>query len=225
MDNEPEVIRRDMAETRAALADKLETLENKVVGTLEGANAAVHETVETVASSVQETVATVKGTVADAVDTVKETLDLRLQVRRHPCLMTGAAVAVGYMAGSLLGSRTSGRWQPGYLHQPLESPWPDGHRPQAMLEDLQSSRGVSHSTKHKAAGLFAPEVAQLKGLAVGFLVGAVRDAVSEALPDSMRPKFQETLDSVTQKLGGEVINGPVLEFKNGRSTTGHASSV
>src|SRR5437762_1903548 len=107
MDNEPEVIREQMAETRASLADKIESLEGKVVGTVQDATCAVSDTVENVKEAVQETVTSVKDTVSDTVEGVKESLDLRRQVDRHPCLMMGAAVAVGYIGGSLLSRSTS----------------------------------------------------------------------------------------------------------------------
>jgi len=86
VDNELEVIRHQMEETRSSLADKLETLENEFRGTVEEATSAVSTTVE----AVQETV-----------ETVKETFDLRTQVERHPWPLMAGAVATGYVAGCL----------------------------------------------------------------------------------------------------------------------------
>jgi len=63
-------IQREMEATRAALTDKLETLEQKVVGTVEDVTSATSQTVE----SIKETVATVQETVKDTMSSVNETV-------------------------------------------------------------------------------------------------------------------------------------------------------
>jgi hypothetical protein len=221
MDNEPEVIREQMAGTRASMADKLETLEEKVVGAVEGATTAVSETVANVKDAVQETVSTVKETVSETVEGVKEAFDLRRQVERHPCLMTAAALAVGYVAGSLTrpSKQRASRWRGGQRPLPPEgSDWGDGHlktRPilpphEGALPAARSPAEEPIATKPSWAGVLAPELAKFKGMAIGYLMGAVRDAMSEALPPGMRDQIHETMDSITHKLGGEPVRGPVL---------------
>jgi len=86
MEDQAELIRQQMTEKRAELAEKLETLEHKVAGVLGGAQESVTETVETVKENVQETVAE-----------VKHALDLTAYVREHPWLAIGGAVLVGYL--------------------------------------------------------------------------------------------------------------------------------
>src|SRR5260370_34005892 len=86
----PEEIREQMAETRAALVDKIDALEEKVLGTVETAQATVEHTVESV-----------KGTVEDSVAAVKRTFDLKYQVEQRPWLMLGASVLGGYALGRL----------------------------------------------------------------------------------------------------------------------------
>jgi ElaB/YqjD/DUF883 family membrane-anchored ribosome-binding protein len=218
MDNEPEVIRREMAETRASLEQKLETLEDKVVGTLESANSAVNQTVENVTGAVQETVTSVKETASDTVESVKDVFDLRLQVDRHPYLMMGAAVAVGYVGGSLLSraaghaTRSDGRHLP-----PSGTTWPDERRPAASwVEERKSfpASSVPAVTDNGLASLLAPELASLKGMVIGYLMSLVRDSVVETLPSAMRPQFHQALDSMTHKLGGQPLHGPLLEAAN-----------
>src|SRR5687768_2848245 len=113
MDDQTEVIKQQMAETRESLADKLETLENKVIGTVENTTQSVANTVESVTDAVQDTVATVKGTVHDTVEavkggvhdtveTVREAFDIRQQVDRHPWAMLCGSVALGFIGGYLL---------------------------------------------------------------------------------------------------------------------------
>src|SRR4051794_29513643 len=103
MDNEPEVIRQQMDETRTALTDKLELLEQQVVGTVQDATSAVAETVGTVKQAVQDTVQSVKETVHETVESVKETFDLKNQVERRPWMMVAGATALGFLGGYLLG--------------------------------------------------------------------------------------------------------------------------
>jgi hypothetical protein len=53
MENETELIRDQMAQTRTALTEKLEALEDVVLGTVEGTTRSVTETVEAVQEAVQ----------------------------------------------------------------------------------------------------------------------------------------------------------------------------
>jgi ElaB/YqjD/DUF883 family membrane-anchored ribosome-binding protein len=227
MDHEPEVIRQHMAETRASLSDKIETLEEKVVGTVEGATSAVTDTVDNV-----------KEAVHDAVESVKETFDLPLQVERHPWLMIGASVAVGYVGGSLLG-RWIGRAAP-HPGRPRSfraegDGWSAAARPEtrSWIASERPSGPVPSGPPTEAASrpglwteLFAPELAKFKGLAIGYLVGAVRDVMSQSLPPDMREQVHETMDSITQKLGGQPVHGPVLGGGGGSASSsehGHPS--
>jgi ElaB/YqjD/DUF883 family membrane-anchored ribosome-binding protein len=115
----PELIEVQMAQTREALSNKVATLEQQVIGTLQSANDAVHETVESVKSAVQETVSSVKETVHGVKDTVAEsvtsvsegvmhTLDVRAQVSANPWLMVGGAAAAGFLSGMFLFRRRGG---------------------------------------------------------------------------------------------------------------------
>jgi len=103
MDREsPELIEKDMHETRQALTDKVAALEQQVVGTFQGATSAVQETVETVKSAVKESVATVHESVATASANVKATLDVPEHVRQHPWAAVTGATVVGVIAGFAL---------------------------------------------------------------------------------------------------------------------------
>jgi ElaB/YqjD/DUF883 family membrane-anchored ribosome-binding protein len=118
MSDDPEVIRQQMDESRTALAEKLEKLEEKVTETVQSATLSVTETVQTATATVAETVDTVKdavqGTVESVrsslegtVETVKGAFDLNAHVDKHPWPMLIGAFAAGYVGGQLLsGSRT-----------------------------------------------------------------------------------------------------------------------
>lgn len=114
-----EVIQQDLDETRSALADKLNLLEEKISGTVTQVTDTVaevtetaSETVEAVKETVQGTVETVKETVEGTVETVKETFDFQSHVQNHPWLVVGGAVLAGFVAGKLIGgSRREDRWE------------------------------------------------------------------------------------------------------------------
>jgi ElaB/YqjD/DUF883 family membrane-anchored ribosome-binding protein len=232
MDEKPEVIRHRIEETRTALTEKLETLEREVRGTVRDAREAVTCTAETVRDAVNSTVASVRDTFNTTVEdvrekvhetayTVKETFNLDHQVRAHPWAMFGSSVAVGMAVGTLLpgqggGSRRGSRTVDSLTYAPgMEEP-----------STAQSSVGTVRSNvpsalsdaSHKAAGLlsglmkqFAPEIDKLKGLAIGTAVGLVRDMVRDQVPQHLAADFEEMTNSITTKLGGVPVQGPVLE--------------
>lgn len=212
MDSEPEVIRQQMEETRASLTEKLETLEQQVVGTVQGATTAVSETVESVKEAVQQTVDTVKGSVQDTVDSVKDTFDVPRQVDRYPWLMMGGAIALGYVGGRLLlrsseGPRTY--WSsPPTTNGRRDSPPTPEYRPAAAAPPSEADSGWLGAIGDS----YGPEIARLKGLAIGAVLGLVRDAIARSAPEPMRPRLTDVIDSITTKVGGQPIAGPVLSY-------------
>jgi ElaB/YqjD/DUF883 family membrane-anchored ribosome-binding protein len=244
---DPEMIRRQMEAQRASLADKIETLENKIVRTVENAREAVAETVETVKDSVQSSVETVKDTVQSSVDTVKETFDVRRQVERHPWAMFGGSIAVGFVAGCLLNrltgsSRTAGStWgyvpasyagggtsrfvtrgaSGGFHHEGraaatfVEAGPPAGPPPTVPLRTepsvVPTPPARAATWLDEMSQTFAPELQQLKGLAIGAAMGVVRDLVTQSVPDQLRAQVNEMIDNVTTKLGGEPVQGHLLD--------------
>jgi len=194
VDNELEVIRNEMEETRSSLADKLEALESEFRGTVEGATSAVANTVE----AVQETVATVKETVQETVESVKETLDIRKHVERHPWAMFGGACALGCLAGFLLGPRRRSR--PPAEAAPSAPPIPTrngaGHRNGAAQKT---------SARTEEPGVVESTFQELRGLAVGTLMSVLREVLSSAVPSSLAPDLAGVVDDLTTKLGGKPL--------------------
>jgi len=204
MANEPEVIRHEMKETRTALTEKLEALEQHVLGTVENATCAVNETVTNVKDAVQDTVSSVKELIGDTVDTVRETFNLELQTRRHPWAMVGAAVGAGYLSGMLLhrASPVSGR--------SLPSPTPQrfGAEAPALKPSLASS---AMDSSKSLLSRFEPELEKVKGMALGSLFNVVKGIVQPYVPPNVQPQFNELVDNVTRKFGGQPIAGSILE--------------
>lgn len=207
MDREAEVIKQQMEQTRAALSEKLETLEQQVVGTVQGATTKVAHTVDTVTDAVQETVTTVKESVEETMASVKESLDVARQVERHPWLMLGGSVFAGYVGGRLLerleGERVS--LPPPQPRHFLGGPrrTPDGPGPAPVPEPAPPEPRTESSWLSLLTNSFAPEIAKLKSVAIGVVGGLIRDRLTEATPPHLQPQVEELLDSITLKLGGE----------------------
>ena len=215
---EQEAIRRQMEETRTSLQEKLETLENQVKETVEEATEAVSETVQTVKEVVQGTVETVKGSVEDTVESVKQTFDLRRQVCEHPWPMFVGAAAVGFIGGRLLdrflaetpsatfgleGYHGNGQAQ---SMTSLSAPAATGATYAPQPEPQPEKPGLLHSIAEN----YGEELSKLKGLALGALGALVREMVTNAVPQGVAPQVKEIVDSVTHKMGGERVEGPIL---------------
>jgi ElaB/YqjD/DUF883 family membrane-anchored ribosome-binding protein len=203
MENETELIRQQMLETRTALSEKLEALQEQVLSTVEGTTRTVTETVQTVQEAVQDTVSTVSESVQDTVETVKDTFDLNRQMRRHPWLMFGGAIAVGYLGTRLL--------QAG-LHQ--------GTAPGANGNGYATSNGHVSPPQPARPGLLdtvaGPVLKQVQDLALGALIGVASDMLLERTPDNLRGKVNEMANNVATALGTAPIHGLMSEFASDR---------
>jgi ElaB/YqjD/DUF883 family membrane-anchored ribosome-binding protein len=212
MDQKPDVIRQQIEQTRESLTDKLETLEGQVRQTISSVSSTVGQTVENVKSKVEDTVQAVSSAVEHTVDSVKRTFDIPYQVRRHPYLMTGGALALGAALGYLLAGRQRrprrrprAEWVPSYT-PPAPAP------AEAYEEPRQAGRGAS-SRPGFFTGLLEPlagEFDKIKATAIGAFLGLARDAAVRWVPPSLAPKIEEIINDVTRRAGGEVVSGPVL---------------
>jgi ElaB/YqjD/DUF883 family membrane-anchored ribosome-binding protein len=244
MDDEPEVIRQQMAETRSDLTRKIEALEHQVVSTVHSTTSAVTNTVESVKDAVQETVGSVKETVSDTVESVKETLDIRRQVDEHPWLMFGASVATGFTAGLLLGGRPKEGDRITDLHSRGEmftARPPSYERGTWSRQDLEADARRSSFTAspahepgaapesrgegwlHELGQQFAPEVDKVKRMALGALGALVRDMVTRSAPPSLGQQLTGLVDDVTRKLGGEPLRGSLLDGASYDTAAGKTS--
>jgi ElaB/YqjD/DUF883 family membrane-anchored ribosome-binding protein len=189
MENEAELIRQQMVETRTALSDKLEALEERVVGTIEGTAQSVTDTVNTVQEAVEQTVSTVSETVEGTVESVKETFDLSGQMEKHPWLMVGGAVALGYLGGRLLDSVPTSTAPVSYATQT------NGHT---------SGRPLLPGWLQSVAG---PALEQLQTLALGAVAGLATDLIDQHAPEALRGRLHEMASNITTSLGAEPIRG------------------
>jgi len=228
MEDQPEVIRKQMEETRSSLSDKLEALEKKVAETVEPVTNAVERTTEAVAETaetVKETVQAVSGQVKETVRSMASTFDLRHQTDKHPWVVFGVAATVGCLAGTMLGRRAQRR----QATQPAQ--------PARARHNGRGGDGASHhpewgatkrareAAKPQPDSLFAQEIRQLKGLAISSLLGFVRDLAKRAVPGAIGEKIAEQLDGFTTRLGAEPLKSPVVDMEKDRSSREEGRSV
>lgn len=185
----PEEIRHQMDETRASLTEKLETLEEQVRETVDSARSTVEDTIQSVRSGVEETV-----------ETVKHTFDVEYQVNHHPWAMLGASVLAGFVAGKLLsgnGHAESGPYSAG-LQAGGTSRLYEAAAAAPVSERPSFLSGLVHQ--------FDDEIDQLKGVAIGALLGMARDSIKNAVPPSLADQVGEVMDSISSKLGGQAAS-------------------
>src|SRR5262249_14488607 len=71
---------------------------------------------------------------------------------------------------------------------------------------------------------FGSEIRQLRSLALGTALGLARDAIARSLPEESGPRVTEIMNSVTEKLGGQVIHGELLESDGHEDGQRHEAS-
>lgn len=204
MENETELIREQMLETRTALTEKLETLEEQVTARVKGTTESIAETVETVKEAVENTAHTVERTVGNTVEAVKETFDLNRQFREHPWLMFGGAVLAGYVGGRLLDRATAPPQVPASPFMPEPRYQAASVAPQPASPPAQPGWGseMVHAMR--------PALSKLGQLAIGVTTGIISEMVREQLPEALHKDVGEVMDNITEALGGKPFHGQLL---------------
>jgi len=229
VDRELEVIRDEMEQTRANLADKLGALEEQVQKTVTSASETVTSTVEGVKEVVD--------TVSETVGSVTETFNISKKVEEHPLLSMGIALAAGFALGQLTGGSSrpvvvqpppqptppqpshEPRFQfPEQMSQPsVPTPSaPPAHdkaanKSDSMLPSLESLKSMLPESMLPSLESLLPElqgicntvVSGMGGLAVGSVMGAVRELVAQGLPKEWTGEINNLVDQVTRQLGGK----------------------
>jgi len=236
MDHEAEVIKQQMEQTRSALAEKLETLEEHVAATVRSTTDAVSDTVEAVKGavegtvhSVENSVEAVKETVSESVETVKETFNLSRQMEERPWVMMGGGVVVGYLAGCLLQNGMRGMSAASHWGHSSVAPPPTATPSTATASSsAQESYGNDRSwfsssssfapsapsgpsTWDKLSEALGPTADKVKGMAIGAAAGLVGNMILEAVPANLRRDVEQVINEFTQALGGK----PMPDFLHG----------
>jgi hypothetical protein len=230
MAEHPEVIRKQMEETRASLTEKLEALETQVTEKVEATTEAVTGTVE----AVKETVENVTETVQETVHSVAETFNFKRQFERHPWMMLGGAITVGCMAAYFLGGKSHRNGRRDWHGEEPETTSRRAsalaesaarHEPEPPPEPRSRQEEPSQPAEEGKKSWLWEEVGRIKNLALGTLMGAVREAAAHSLSGAIGEKIAEEVDHLTTKLGAEPIHGPLFseERNAGKAHEGQAT--
>jgi len=245
--NKLSALEQQVSGTVQAATTAVETTKDAVTGTVEAVTdtvetvkESVENTVGTVKETIQDTVSAVKESVKETVQSVTETFNLRLQAERHPWAVFGGSVVVGALAGYLLGGSRRGRR---FRRSADEMRYGSADRPEqheSMLGGAASAVGHAASSTASTLGNVASGAAQaasgaagslfggwlgeqlsgLKGLAVGTVMGVVRDLAKQVVPENIKERVTEEVDKFTRNLGGEPIKGSILPENNDQSEPG-----
>lgn len=220
MDDDTEVIKQQMAETRESLANKVEALENKVIGTVQTATDTVASTVESVSDTVasvkdtvHDTVESVKGGVRDAADSVKSALDIEHHARHNPWTVFCGAVVVGFVGGYLLTPRKRDprdrRWpdMTGGPYMSVPAPWSAAYG-DGLPPPQAGTRQMAPPQQKKDEGpgwidKLEPAIGQLKEMAIGAAVGMIGKMLMQSAPPALRSDLSGVVDQFTTALGGK----------------------
>jgi len=223
------VIRQDIDETRESLAKKVETLEEQVKDTITNVKDTVEDTIESVKERVQDTVQGVTASVEDTVSAVKQTFDLSHQVERHPWAMAGCSLAAGLATGYLLTGRREPRYDYSYGsrggYEPARSDMQAGYSPRAASSYAAAPAPAAPAAPAEPQGPglltrlltpFESEIDKVKEVAIGALLGMLRDTIKRSLPPNLAANVDDIMNSATRKAGGKPVDGPVLSEEGGR---------
>jgi ElaB/YqjD/DUF883 family membrane-anchored ribosome-binding protein len=217
VDDELEVIREQMQETRASLANKLEALETQVLDTVHSATDTVSSAVEgakEVVSTVTEEAKEVVEKVTETVESVKESLSVSRYVEAYPWTSVGVAAAAGFVAAQLLpASRSTSGDRSQALPPASRGGYAQSAAPTSSYtpEPSQTPRQEDGSSWTNAlSGVFHTAARTVETLAVGTLMGAIKELVTQGLPKDWQGELTRMVDEVTTRFGGKVMHGNPL---------------
>jgi ElaB/YqjD/DUF883 family membrane-anchored ribosome-binding protein len=194
-EQESDEMRQEIDCTRSALADKMEALEHRVMGTVQSAQ-------ETVEDSIQMA--------KDTVATVKRTFDIKHHVEQHPWPMIGGGFLAGLALGKLFQwmgrrfrqtpARLAGNETPLSASPPLSA----DHSSNDSFAAAAPVRQFSSAPPSRPGFFdrFHVEIVKVKGMAIGYVMGLVRDAIKDAVPQ-MAAQIDDVMTGLTTKLGGQ----------------------
>jgi ElaB/YqjD/DUF883 family membrane-anchored ribosome-binding protein len=215
-ERELEMIREEMERKRASLADKLGALESQVLGTVQSATDAVGDAKEVVTSikdTVTESAEAVKETVSETVQSVAETFNVSRLVQNHPWAAMGCAVATGFAGGLLLGGRSREEEEEvraaaaagdfSALRSTGAPPVAAAPPPAPAAAPAAEEEGIGSQLMDSLGEAWERLSGGVQALAVGSLLGLVRQMATTSLPPAMGSEVGRFLDDVRDRLGGK----------------------
>jgi ElaB/YqjD/DUF883 family membrane-anchored ribosome-binding protein len=190
-------MRQEIDCTRSALAEKMEALEHSVMGTVQNAQ-------ETVDDSIQMA--------RDTVATVRRTFDIKHHVEQYPWVAVGGSCVAGLALGALFQrfwrpSRPTLRRLAG--SQPALSVNSPRRAELRVNSDPVSTAAPPWSAPAPPSrpgffDRFQEEIDQVKGMAIGYVLGLARDQLKDSVPQ-LASQINDVMNSITTKLGGRPV--------------------
>jgi len=137
----------------------------------------------------------------ETVQSVSDSFNLRLQMERHPWIVLGGAVAVGYFVGSSFGR---GPQVASATMPPASGPEP-APQPSSVTSSGHSIAGEPRGAE--GSGLVSGAISHLRDIGVSYLMGLVRDLARQGLPEVLGQRIGDEVDALTTKMGMEPVPG------------------
>jgi len=186
-------LRADIAGTRCALSNKLESVEQELRDNVRRTTDSVVDTLHAVQDTFTGTIDEVRDRFTGTVNTIKSELDVRRHVQEHPWIMVTGSALAGFAAARLLPPARQATVQ----YSPREP------RPaMSIREELPRGPGVLERLIQR----FEPELRRVQGLAIGSAMDIVRSWVRESAPPNLAGELDEIVKSATEKLGGRPVD-------------------
>ena len=200
MENErdPEVIRRQMQQTRNHLTEKVEAVENLVTNT-------VKETAE----AVSETVSEVKEAVSDTVEGVRKVFDFRGHIQSHPWLMFFGVTGLSFLATKLVLGRAQPRsrdeWGASTRSAAGAGTYGEAAVHRAATPAVPPPRQEEEGPGWLSGLLerLAPSATKVKEMGLGYTMALVDQLITGSMPDQWRGGVHDLFDTLTTSLGGK----------------------
>jgi ElaB/YqjD/DUF883 family membrane-anchored ribosome-binding protein len=205
----PEQIEAEMFETRESLTEKVEALENQVVGTVQNAANTLTDTVDAVKSFVKTAPESVGDTVEQVVAAVRErvenTFDISDRVQKNPLSSISVSLGLGFLAGYLFfPARNSSSGSEPERRIPPPLPSEDRLRPMAASTE---------------PGLL-DELFGMLGKKVKEMTESVIDSAAVAVNRNIRESVPKLVDEAARNMVGEKREPAEQSFDAGKRIYG-----
>jgi hypothetical protein len=118
MDQRENHLREDIEDTRVAITEKIEMIEDRVHQTMDGTRSTIDSVLENI-KGVEGTIEHTKSTIDNILDTIKQSIDEAIerakyaadlieQVNKNPLIMLGSAILTGYALSSIAQKKSLG---------------------------------------------------------------------------------------------------------------------
>lgn len=185
----PEEIQNEMLQTRESLTEKVEALEQQVVGTVEAVKSFVTTAPETVSDTVKQAAAAVS-------ESVKETFDITGHIRRHPLVAVGTAALVGCTLSWLLSRKRESDLSHRMSSAAADSPI--GRPAEAPIAPPQPAAAAAPAAPEKP-GLF-DELFEMLGDKAKQLLREGLETASAALKESIQTQVPRLVNDMSARL-------------------------